>query len=139
MPEEPSSTAPVAQLEMAAICSNISTRSEVLENVNWSVAPGDYWVIGGLPGSGKSDLLSTLGGLSRLARGTLRLFGNEVRQMAEEELVQIRKRIGFVFAYGGRLFNHLTVAENLALPFCYHENCIPSGAEDRVHRTLAAL
>ena len=41
-----------------------------VEHVNWTVAPGDFWVIGGLHGSGKGDLLSLTAGLMPPMRGT---------------------------------------------------------------------
>ena len=41
----------------------------VLEHVNWKMAVGDYWAIGGLQASGKSDLMSTAAGLMRPLAG----------------------------------------------------------------------
>ena len=41
----------------------------VVEDVNWTVAPGDFWVVGGLQGSGKSDFLMMAGGLMAPAAG----------------------------------------------------------------------
>ena len=83
----------------------------------WTVAAGDYWVVGGLPGTGKSDLLATAAGLQRPLRGTHLLFGEDLARLDEPALIQKRLRVGLVFENGGRLFNRLTVAENLALPF----------------------
>ncbi len=91
--------------------------------IDWCVARGDYWVIGGLPAAGKSDLLAIAAGLQQPAQGQHYLFGQETGQMTEQALLQARLRIGMVFADGGRLFNHLTLAENVALPLCYHRNC----------------
>ena len=93
------------------------------ETIDWRVAAGDYWVIGGLPAAGKSDLLATAAGLQRPAQGRIVLFGQETEHMGEEELLRERLRVGLVFSDGGRLFNHFTVAENVALPLCYHHNC----------------
>lgn len=93
------------------------------ESIDWRVAAGDYWVIGGLPAAGKSDLLATAAGLQRPAQGRLFLFGQDTEHLGEEALLRERLRVGLVFADGGRLFNHLTVAENVALPLCYHHNC----------------
>ncbi len=93
------------------------------ETIDWRVAAGDYWVIGGLSAAGKSDLLATAAGLQRPAQGRLVLFGQETEHMGEDELLRERRRVGLVFSDGGRLFNHFTVAENVALPLCYHHNC----------------
>jgi len=92
----------------------------VLEHVNWAVAPGDYWVIGGLRASGKSDFIATAAGLMRPLEGMLRVFGQELSAGFEEEQLQTRLLIGLVFD-GGRLFNHLTLAENVLLPIRYHQ------------------
>lgn len=93
------------------------------ESIDWRVTAEDYWVVGGLPASGKSDLLATAAGLQRPAQGRHFLFGQETDHLGEEELLRERLRVGLVFADGGRLFNQFTVAENVALPLCYHHNC----------------
>jgi ABC-type transporter Mla maintaining outer membrane lipid asymmetry ATPase subunit MlaF len=111
----------------------------VLEGVNWIVSRGEYWIVVGLPGSGKSDLLATAAGLLPPGKGMHRLFGHEPLRGGEEERVRTKLRVGVVFGYGGRLFNHLTVAENLALPFCYHHNCAPVASEKRVLEVIEAM
>jgi ABC-type transporter Mla maintaining outer membrane lipid asymmetry ATPase subunit MlaF len=93
-----------------------------LEGIDWRISPGDYWVIGGLPGSGKSDLLATLAGLYRPLSGRLKLFGKDVTELSEDDFMAARLRIGLVFEGGGRLFNQLSVAENVALPLRYHRS-----------------
>jgi ABC-type transporter Mla maintaining outer membrane lipid asymmetry ATPase subunit MlaF len=94
--------------------------SAALEGIHCRISSGDYWVVGGLPGSGKSDLLATLAGLYRPLSGRLKLFGKEVAELSEDDFMAARLRIGLVFEGGGRLFNQLTVAENVALPLRYH-------------------
>ena len=76
-----------------------------------------------MPAAGKSVLLATAAGLQQPEEGRQFLFGQETGLMAEEELLAARRRVGLVFADGGRLFNHSTVAENVGLPLCYHRNC----------------
>lgn len=110
--------------------------SALIEDVNWTVSQGDYWIIGGLPDSGKSDLLSTAAGLTRPARGIHRVLGREIDQLSEDEKIQMRLRVGVVFADEGRLFGHLTIAENLALPICYHRNCRLAEVQERVEQIL---
>jgi phospholipid/cholesterol/gamma-HCH transport system ATP-binding protein len=109
-------------LEMidARIGSLIDSDQGVLENVNWTVAPGDYWAIGGLQASGKSDFIATAAGVMRPLQGTQRVFGQELSAGFEEEQLQTRLLISLVFQ-GGRLFNHLTLAENVLLPIRYHQ------------------
>jgi ABC-type transporter Mla maintaining outer membrane lipid asymmetry ATPase subunit MlaF len=108
----------------------------VVANVNWSVNKGDYWVVGGLPGAGKTDLLATAAGLQRPGKGTHLLFGHDLSRMEEGAQLKLRLRIGIIFQNGGRLFHQLSILENLALPLCYHENMPLEEAHDRVSTIL---
>ena len=92
----------------------------VLEEVNWSVQPGEFWVVAGPQHSGKTDLLMHAAGLITPLRGSCRVFGCETREFGEAQLAD-RLRVGLVFA-GGKLFNQLTVAENVALPLRYQKD-----------------
>lgn len=92
----------------------------VVENVNWSVLPGEFWVVAGQQQSGKSDLLMTAAGLLLPACGSCRVFGCETDAFGEAQLAE-RLRVGFIFA-GGHLFSQLTVVENVALPLRYQKN-----------------
>jgi ABC-type transporter Mla maintaining outer membrane lipid asymmetry ATPase subunit MlaF len=92
----------------------------VAEGINWTVKSGDYWAVAGLHGSGKSDFLMLAGGLMAPRQGRYRLFGEEMPIFEEARLPE-RLRLGLVFD-GGQLFNHLTVAENVALPLRYHHD-----------------
>jgi ABC-type transporter Mla maintaining outer membrane lipid asymmetry ATPase subunit MlaF len=107
-----------------------------LTGVNWKVLPGEYWVIGGPHGSGKTDLLMTVAGLRQPAAGSIRVFGREMAQLSQAELLDQRKRIGFVFKGGGRMFTELTVAENVALALCYHHNWSTEQAREEVSAVL---
>ncbi|MBI5775204.1 MAG: ATP-binding cassette domain-containing protein [Verrucomicrobia bacterium] len=111
----------------------------LVENIRWRVARGDYWVVSGLSGAGKSSLLATAAGLQRPVCGEQRLFGREVAHLSEAELIQDRRRVGLVFGHGGRLFSRHTVAENLSLPLCYHNNCAPEEVAETVARWLESL
>jgi ABC-type transporter Mla maintaining outer membrane lipid asymmetry ATPase subunit MlaF len=92
----------------------------LLQAVDWRIAAADFWVVVGGPASGKTSLLLTAAGLNRPGGGTLRLLGRDLAGATEEEQVNWRRQIGFVFKNGGRLLHPLTVAENLALPLQYH-------------------
>ena len=108
-------------------------RLTVAENVNWTVNTGEFWLVAGAQLSGKSDFLMMTAGLMSPARGTYRFFDGEM-PIFEEERLSERLRLGLVFE-GGRLFNRLTVAENVALPLRYHKDRV--GAE--VSTRLAAM
>jgi phospholipid/cholesterol/gamma-HCH transport system ATP-binding protein len=106
----------------------------VVEDVNWSVAAGEFWVIAGQEHSGKSGLLMLAAGLMPPASGIYKLFGNDPKTFGEAELAE-RLRVGFVFQ-GGKLFNQLTIAENIALPLRYQKNFTSAEA---VHETQGLL
>lgn len=107
-----------------------------VENIGWTICRGDFWVVAGLPNSGKSDLLATMAGMQRPLEGRLELFGVDREHCHELELTSARRRIGIVFENGGRLFTHLTVAQNVELPLCYHRNATSSEVRDRVEELL---
>lgn len=109
----------------------------VVEGVDWAVAAGDYWVIGGLQGSGKSDFLAMTGGLMPPLRGDYRLFGEQM-PIFDEPRLPVRLRMGLVFETG-QLFNHLTIRENVGLPLRYHKNLSKAAVFDRVGALLEAL
>lgn len=112
-----------------------ASSTPVLENVTWPVQRNEFWVVGALPATGKTDLLCAAAGLLRPIRGAQRLFGKDLEEMSEDELVQTRLRVGMVFT-GGRLFNSLSVAQNIALPLSYHKQYDEGERVDRVKEAL---
>ena len=92
----------------------------LLADVNWQVNTGDFWVLAGLQGSGKSDFMMLTAGLMMPLRGNYWLYG-EPMPILDEARLPARLRLGLVFE-NGQLFNHLTVSENIALPLRYHHN-----------------
>jgi ABC-type transporter Mla maintaining outer membrane lipid asymmetry ATPase subunit MlaF len=116
-----------------------TTDTVVLRSVTWTICEGDFWAVGGLPGCGKSSLLATAAGLSRPTEGVCRLFGRDVADLGTDELARERLRVGVVFPNEGRLFQQLTVAENVALPLAYHRNLDPGDAVGSVLEILKRL
>jgi phospholipid/cholesterol/gamma-HCH transport system ATP-binding protein len=96
-----------------------SSDTVVVRDVNWRIGAGDFWVVGGRPSTGKSSLLLTAAGLNRPAGGTLRILGEDFDSAKEKDRVAWRRRLGFVFEQSGRLFSHLSIAQNIALPLQY--------------------
>jgi ABC-type transporter Mla maintaining outer membrane lipid asymmetry ATPase subunit MlaF len=115
-----------------------SSHRVVIEDVNWQVGAGEYWVVGGRHGSGKSAFLATMAGLQRPGAGVIRHFGRELAGLSEPESIALRKRVGFVFKGGGRMFPDLTVAENVALPLRYHRDWAGGEAIDAIQGLLEA-
>lgn len=92
---------------------------KVLKGIDLDIEKGDYVALMGPSGSGKSTLMNLLGCLDTPTAGTYELNGEDVSNMTDDELAEIRnKEIGFVF----QTFNLLprtTALENVALPMIY--------------------
>lgn len=108
-----------------------------LDGVTIHVPVGDYVAIMGPSGSGKSTLLNLLGCLDRPTAGSYFLGDDDVAQMDDDLLSEIRNtRIGFVFQ-SYNLIPQLTVLENLEVPLYYRGQLTP---DDRQRcRELAQL
>ena len=90
-----------------------------LRGVTIEVPEGDYVAIMGPSGSGKSTLLNLLGCLDRPTGGSYFLGGDDVAQMTDDQLSEVRAtRIGFVFQ-SYNLIAQLTVVENIEVPLYY--------------------
>jgi ABC-type transporter Mla maintaining outer membrane lipid asymmetry ATPase subunit MlaF len=128
----------VAAIELVGVEVSYMDAPEVvlIQDVNWRIGRGDFWVVSGRPSSGKSALLMTAGGLNRPIRGTLRILGQDVAEAHEKDRVNWRRRIGYVFEHRGRLFSLLNVAQNIALPMQYHPGMEEADIAARVDELL---
>jgi len=87
--------------------------SEVLRGLSFEVAPEETKVLLGEGGTGKTLVMKLIAGLLRPDSGRIVVLGHDVSAMREDELLQFRREIGFVFQEGA-LFDSLNVAENVA-------------------------
>ncbi|MHB1021455.1 MAG: ABC transporter ATP-binding protein [Acidobacteriaceae bacterium] len=85
----------------------------VLEDLSFSVAPGETRIILGPAGCGKSVLLKLTNGLLKPDAGRILVFGEEISALPERELFKMRARVGMVFQESA-LFDSLTVHDNVA-------------------------
>ena len=91
----------------------------VLKGVSLDIFKSEYVALMGPSGSGKSTLMNILGCLDTPTSGLYILNGNDVSQMNDNDLAEIRnKEIGFVFQQFN-LLPRLTALENVALPLVY--------------------
>ena len=97
--------------------------------VNLEVLEGDYVAIMGPSGSGKSTLLNLLGCLDRPTSGSYHLGGEDVSQMNDDELSEVRgRKIGFIFQ-SYNLIHQLSVIENVQMPLFYQGLDTPKNNE----------
>ncbi|HEV3006558.1 MAG TPA: ABC transporter ATP-binding protein [Pirellulales bacterium] len=100
-----------------------------LNGVSLDVPEGDYVAIMGPSGSGKSTLLNLLGCLDRPTAGSFFLGDEDVAQLDDDELSEIRaSRIGFVFQ-SYNLIPQLTVQENIEVPLYYMGQLTPENRQ----------
>jgi len=94
-------------------------KNVVHDNVSLSVQPGEIFALVGSSGCGKSTLLRTIIMLLQPVSGSIRVFGQEVVGLGDEEALPLRRRWGVMFERGA-LFSSLTVAENVGMVLREH-------------------
>jgi lipoprotein-releasing system ATP-binding protein len=104
----------------------------VLDGVHLQVERGEMVAIVGASGAGKSTLLHLLGALDRPSRGSVRIAGEQVNGLSDEELSLLRNRkVGFVFQFH-HLLREFSAVENVMMPMRI------GGIEDDLARQRAA-
>jgi phospholipid/cholesterol/gamma-HCH transport system ATP-binding protein len=88
---------------------------KVLKNISFDLKRGENMVILGRSGTGKSVTIQCIVGMLKPDGGELTVFGEDVTAMSDEELKQLRMKIGFLFQ-SGALYDSMTVRENLEFP-----------------------
>ena len=119
---------------------------EALAGVNFTIDQGEFVVIAGASGAGKSTILNILGGMDSATSGTIIVDGNRVSDYTPKQLTTYRRYdIGFVFQFYN-LVQNLTVKENveLATQICKHpldidETIAAVGLSDRARNFPAQL
>ncbi|WP_041389879.1 ABC transporter ATP-binding protein [Polaromonas sp. JS666] len=88
----------------------------ILRDIDFSLAPRETAAIVGASGSGKSTLLSIIAGLDTPSQGTVRMAGQDLFALNEDDRAALRARkVGFVFQ-SFQLMGNLTALENVMLP-----------------------
>ena len=107
----------------------------VINDVSLQIYRGETLVIMGGSGCGKSTLLRHIIGSMKPTSGSVKIFGEEVTSMNEQEIIRVRQRFGMLFQ-SGALLASLTVGENVALPLLEHTDNTPDEIEDIVRDKL---
>ena len=132
LPFDPLITPPVIELrEVAKIYRMGNQEVHAVQDVSLRINEGEYVAVVGPSGSGKSTLMNIMGCLDVLSAGSYRLAGEDVSEMDEVELAEIRnRRIGFVFQQFN-LLPSLSAWRNVELPLLY------AGVSRKARRRLA--
>lgn len=107
---------------------------QVLKNLDFSVAPGEYVAIMGDSGVGKSSLLNLIAGLDKPNNGKIFIDGVDISALDDDAATLLRReKCGFIFQ-AFHLLPHLTLLQNIALPLVL--NHLPL---NRAQQLLAAV
>lgn len=91
-----------------------SLRKQVLFDISLEIQPGEIVIMAGPSGSGKTTLLTLLGGLRSVQEGRLQSVDYELHGATEQQLIQIRRKIGYIFQ-GHNLIPFLTARQNVQM------------------------
>jgi phospholipid/cholesterol/gamma-HCH transport system ATP-binding protein len=135
--QERDSTETLQADEPVVVCKDVSITFDVkpvLQNISFSVNPGETRIILGPAGCGKSVLMKLVNGLLKPDTGSIKVFGEEIVTMSEDQLFKLRARVGMVFQESA-LFDSLSVEDNVA--YRLHEEHVPEvEAHERVEEGL---
>jgi len=102
----------------------------VLRGIDLDLFQGENLVVLGRSGTGKSVLIKLVSGLLKPDKGTIKVLGQEVTQISDKELQELRIRIGFSFQ-NSALYDSMTVRKNLEFPLVRNRKGISRAKIDK--------
>jgi phospholipid/cholesterol/gamma-HCH transport system ATP-binding protein len=108
---------------------------EILAGVDLDIRRGEVLCVLGPSGTGKSVTLRHINGLTQPDAGDVRVFGQSIVDLSEEELFPVRRRLAMLFQ-GGALFDSMNVEQNVAFPLKEHTDKSPSEISELVAEKL---
>jgi phospholipid/cholesterol/gamma-HCH transport system ATP-binding protein len=110
----------------------------VLKGINMKFPRGKVIAIMGLSGCGKTTTLRLIGGVLKASTGSVKVAGQELKDLDRDGLYQMRRKMGMLFQFGA-LFTDLTVFENVAFQMREHTDLPESMIQDLVMMKLEAV
>lgn len=112
-------------------------KKQALYDVNLSLTRGSFTVLMGPSGSGKTTVLTLIGCLRSVQDGSVRLMGRELYGASERELIELRRRLGFIFQ-AHNLHESLTALQNVVMGVQVHPG-VPQGTAEAASAHALAL
>ncbi|WP_199344807.1 MULTISPECIES: DevA family ABC transporter ATP-binding protein [Nostoc] len=113
-------------------------RSQILFDINFNIRFGEIVIMTGPSGSGKTTLLTLIGGLRSVQEGSLKFLGQELSGATNEQLVKVRRHIGYIFQ-AHNLLDFLTARQNVQMSLELHKNIPESEARSKAEAMLNAV
>lgn len=113
-------------------------RREILAGVSLKIRRGEVLCVLGPSGTGKSVTIRHVNGLEKPDKGDIKVFGESIIKLSEEELSPIRRRVAMLFQ-GGALFDSMNVEQNVAFPLKEHTKKSDSEIADLVAEKLTMV
>ncbi|HZQ69245.1 MAG TPA: ATP-binding cassette domain-containing protein [Terriglobales bacterium] len=139
LPAEMPATADTPAADHVIVFQDVAIAFEdkmVLDGVSFDLPRGETKALFGVAGSGKSTILKLALGLIKPDRGHIWVLGQDITQMKEQELFELRRRVGIVFQESA-LFDSLTVRENVAFRLMEEGKIPEEEVEKRVREALS--
>lgn len=111
---------------------------KVHQGVSFDLRDGEILALFGGSGTGKSVILRSIIGLEKPDAGEIIFEDRDISKLSEQELYEVRKKIGYVFQ-NGALFDSMTVEENLAYPLLEHTELTEPQVRARIGEMLKLI
>ncbi|MCM0591795.1 MAG: DevA family ABC transporter ATP-binding protein [Gloeotrichia echinulata DVL01] len=113
-------------------------KKQILFDINLEIYPGEIVIMTGPSGSGKTTLLSLIGGLRSAQEGSLKFLGTELLGASQNQLVQVRRKIGYIFQ-AHNLLGFLSARQNVQMAVELNDNIAQSEAIAKSEAMLKAV
>jgi putative ABC transport system ATP-binding protein len=113
-------------------------RKQILFDISLDIYPGEIVIMTGPSGSGKTTLLSLIGGLRSVQEGSLKFLGKELFGASQNQLVQSRRNIGYIFQ-AHNLLGFLTARQNVQMAVELNQRISQADAIKKSEAMLGAV
>ena len=113
-------------------------KKQILFKINLVVKSGEIVIMKGPSGSGKTTLLTLMGGLRSAQSGTLKVLGQDLVGSTKQQLVKVRRNIGYIFQ-AHNLLKSLTARQNVQMSLELHQGISSQEAKQKSIEMLKAV